>query len=602
MLSSLNLPTKSIAILPFVDMSKGQENEFFGDGISEEIINALTKVSGLSVTARTSSFAFKNRNMDIREIGKQLGVSTILEGSIRIAKQGVRITAQLINVTDGFHFWSETFDRSFEDIFKVQEEISLILADKLRENLGHFHIEAPLNEFPNVSTATYSQFLRGRYHIQKFNAENINTGLQVLLEVIKEAPDFTLPYLSIYEGYSFLGNIGLMPSNVAFSKAKGYLDKAIELEESLPECQYQLANIAFWQEWDLDSTYRYLSKAIELRPAYAEAYTFLSVTMATEQKFDAATTYIETALQLDPFSANNHHWRGCIYYVQEKYAAALPYFEKSLALAPQFVFSQIFLGAALLKLGRLEEGLKKYEQLPANSGADLSRLGGCTLAYAFMGDQKKTASGIKKLRDHLQTDIKERALFFLILIEVTTGNIDEAIDLIRRGVEHRLPMMLMLNIEPLLNPIRSHTVFQTSMHQILGKYEATRLVKKKYAKSSLKQEQANAYRKLLQQVMTSEKPYLDPALSLRQLAKIIDMHPNQLSQLLNEQVKQNFSEFINSYRLEDFKEKAKDPSFHYMTLLALALDCGFSSKTVFNTFFKKKMGITPREYWKQVTE
>lgn len=173
---------KSIAVLPFLNMSPNHEAEYFSDGITEEIINALTKIMGLKVTSRTSSFYFKNKNIPISKIGHELKVSTILEGSIRLSRDKVRITAQLIDVVDDFHFWSETFDRSVEDIFVVQDEISLLIADKLREHLGHFEMGNNLIDIPDIPVTVYQLFLKGRYHLMKLTKEGTETAIAIFSE------------------------------------------------------------------------------------------------------------------------------------------------------------------------------------------------------------------------------------------------------------------------------------------------------------------------------------------------------------------------------------------------------------------------------------
>ena len=271
------LTGKSIAILPFVDMSQQSENEYFGDGITEEIINAMTRVEGLQVTARTSSFAFKNKNMDVREIGAQLGVASILEGSIRMAKDKVRITAQLINVADGFHYWSETFDRSMEDIFAVQDEISLLMTDKLRENFGHFEIEDHLLESFEIPVDIYKSYLKARFLVRQLNKPDGDEALAILKKVIEREPNFPLAYLEIHAVYTFFGLMGLMAAEEAFAKAKQYLNQAIELDENLPECQFQLAQIHLWQKLDLERACQLLIKALQQRPSYADAHQLLAL-------------------------------------------------------------------------------------------------------------------------------------------------------------------------------------------------------------------------------------------------------------------------------------------------------------------------------------
>ena len=177
---------KSIAVLPFVNMSADPENEYFSDGITEEIINALAKIKSLKVTSRTSSFYFKNKNIPIIEIGQTLKVSNILEGSVRLAGKQVRITAQLINVSEDSHYWSETFDRNLDNIFATQEEISQLIAEKLRENTAHFELEEHLAESYQVSPAIYQKFLKGRFLLHRLNMQDLKKGITILEEVIQE--------------------------------------------------------------------------------------------------------------------------------------------------------------------------------------------------------------------------------------------------------------------------------------------------------------------------------------------------------------------------------------------------------------------------------
>ena len=233
--------SKSIAVLPFVNMSSNEEAAYFSDGITEEIINALAKIKELKVTSRTSSFSFKGTNSTISEIGKQLNVSTILEGSIRLSGTMARITAQLIEVETDFHFWSETFDRDLQNVFVVQDEISLIIADKLREHLGHFELEERLVDSYNVPFETYKKYLKGRFHLMKLDYDNTVRAISIFEEVILESPEFPLPYLDINQGYTYMGTMGIIPAFEGFMKAQPFLQKAIELKEDIPETQLNLA-------------------------------------------------------------------------------------------------------------------------------------------------------------------------------------------------------------------------------------------------------------------------------------------------------------------------------------------------------------------------
>ncbi|MFT4667722.1 MAG: adenylate cyclase [Polaribacter sp.] len=590
---------KTIAVLPFVNMSAKEENEYFSDGMTEEIINALAKIKGLKVTSRTSSFFFKNKTISISEVGQELNVSTILEGSVRLSGNKMRITAQLIDVADDFHFWSETFDRSMEDIFAVQDEVSLLIADKLREHIGHFEIGDRLVDAPDVPVEIYKLYLKGKYHLQKMDKPNLEKGISILKEVIEDQPKFALGYISIHQGYTLLGAYGLAPAKEAFTTGQPFLDKAIELNPNLPECQLSLSHISFLQRWDLATTYLHLNKSFEIRPT-VEYYQTMALTLVAEGKFTAAINYVDIALQLDPISSASYNLKGFIFYASEKFEKAIEWYEKSISLNPGFVVSTLYLGQTLLLMGRSKEALVFFQNLPPDKPGDLVKLGGTTLAYAALGDTVQTEAGIAELDALLETDLVERALNFLILCQTILGNQEAAIQLIEQGQGYRLPMMVYLSIEPFLKPLRSVPRFQELMREVLGEKTTFGLTKRKYKQSLLNKDLLEKHQQRLGILMSENKPYLDPNLTLRNLAQTLEIPSNQLSQLLNEGFHKNFAEYINTYRLEAFKSKAADPKQQHLTILALAYDSGFNSKTVFNTFFKKMMGKTPKVYWKEV--
>lgn len=592
---------RSIAILPFVDMSRGLEHEYFCDGITEEIINALTRVEGLEVTARTSSYAFKNTTLAIPEIGASLGVVSVLEGSIRVVDNKVRITVQLVKVIDGFHFWSEKFDRSMDDIFAVQDEISLLIADRLRENLGHFDIEDEIMASYQVPIAVYKSFLKARFLARQLNKPNAEEALAILLKVLESVPSFPLALLEIHAVYSFLGYLGVMPTAQAFKEGDAYLQRAIELKPNLPECQYQLAQIHYWQKWDIARACQLLAKAIQQRPSYADAHQLLGLILISQGNYAAAEHYQDIALRLNPFDASTHYHKGVFYYFQEKYEDALRAYKKSLAIDPDFLFSQVMIAAIFLLQGRLADGLAAYQHLPASSEKDLSKVQGITLAYALQGNAEKVAEGIEQLEKATNTPARGRALTFLILVHSIASDDERALEVMEQAMQERLPMLLLLHHEPLLKRLRSKTEFQDKMKQIFGKEKPLTLrTRKKYKKSPLKKADMDRYKSQLVALMSEKEPHLDPNLSLRSLAQMIPLHPNYLSQLLNECFDKNFAEYINTYRVEAFKERVADPRHRHLTLLAIAFDSGFNSKTAFNSFFKKMMGKTPKKYWKEV--
>ncbi len=593
------LRSKSIAVLPFANQSGAVEQEYFCDGMTEEIIKALSRIQGLKVTSRTSSFYFKDQNIPIPEIGRLLSVSTILEGSIRLAGNQVRISAQLIDVAEDYSFWSQSFDRSLDNIFAVQDEVSLLIADQLREHLGHFELKDQLVADPAVPVAHYQKYLRGRYHILKMGKSDIEVGMQILEDIIAEQEDFALAHLSLHLAYTLLGTIGLMPAQEAFTLGQKYLDRAIELDRTLPEVQLNLSYLAFLQEWNFPKGYEHLQEAFKIRPQ-VEYYQSMASMLVAEAKYVAALNYIQTALEIDPFSAINHHLQGFILYCQEKYPEALERFQQALELKSDFMASRLYLGQTLILLDRAEESLRFFEGLAEDGPGEVLKLSGRTMALAVLKGEEEIAAEIATLEAKRNTELLERATTLLINIYTLLGKKKEALNLIDIGVQYRLPMMIYLAVDPLLKPLRKEARFQTLLQMILGKKSDRYFFPRKYKKSLLDEDLLESYKAKLKNLMEKEQAFFDPQLTLRSLATMMEIPPNHLSQLLNEGFNQNFSEFVNAYRLEAFQQKVADPQYRHLTILALAFDSGFNSKTVFNTFFKKKMSQTPRAYCRSI--
>ena len=579
-------------------MSASEENEYFSDGITEEIINALAKVVGLNVTSRTSSFSFKGTNKTITEIATQLKVSIILEGSVRLSGTSARITVQLIETENDFHFWSETFDRDLNNVFVVQDEISLIVADKLREHLGHFEINDHLVDSYNVPFDTYKKYLWGRFLLMKLDYANTLKAISVFEEVIQESPEFPLPYLDVNQGYTYMGTMGIIPAFEGFTKAQPFLQKAIELKEDLPETQLNLAWICCWQKWDLKQAYLHLNNAISQRPKdnmYLTMANFLTI----EGKLELAMKYLDKAIELSPFTSINIHYKGFLYYMMEQYDKAIPYFNHSLILQPELPFPVVHIGACHLLSGRYEEGLAYFNDLVEDNTGYLAKLGGTCIAHAMMGNISKAEEGISKLESYLETPSSGNALNFLILCHAQLNNLEMALHYLITARENHFPLVLLLPTEPLAKPLHNIPAFNKLINSIIAEsysHEPSR----KYKKSLFSNQELERHKKRLQSLMEEDKLFLNPELSLRSLAQYMNLSANHMSQLLNEGFQQNFANYVNTYRLEYFKVKLQDSQSSQLTLLALAYDSGFNSKTVFNSFFKNKLGMTPKAYWNQL--
>jgi len=593
---------KSIAVLPFVNMSSDPENEYFSDGISEEILNALTKIDGLMVTARMSSFAFKGKQEDIRNIGRQLGVATILEGSVRKSGDKVRITGQLVNVEGGYHFWSKTWDRNLDDIFAVQDEIALEIAENLRENLGHFFIGEHLVNSSTNNLEAYNLYLQGKFHLNKWSFEDAQEAIQLFLKAIEIEPNFALPYSGLSGCYAFIGAFGFMLPSEVFPMARSFAEKALKIDDQLSEAHMGLGLVSLWGDWDLQATYMHLDRAIELNNSNAAAHQFMALTFMADQKIPEAEKEIGTALMLDPMSVQAHFWHAALYRTQRKYDESLLLLDKALSIDPYFQPASITKGFVLASLKRYDESLALFEHIPIGVGKTIHFIGGLGVVYAMMGETDKAMVYYEQLCEQMQTDQVTLAGEFASLINTKLGRLDEAFEILEWGVRLRAGGLICIKGDPFWEELWEDSRYEKLISSIRGDIVIEeKEVEVHYGKSGLQTNEAKKILKKLEICMQKDKPYRENKLSLRELSAHIGVSGNHLSQVLNEQIEKNFYDYVNGYRLEEFKALVKDPKNQQFTLLSLAYQCGFNSKTTFNTFFKKATGQTPSEYFKKVS-
>ncbi|WP_010136705.1 helix-turn-helix domain-containing protein [Ochrovirga pacifica] len=594
------LPLKSIAVLPFVNMSSNSENSYFCDGMTEEIINALTTIANLKVIARTSSFAYKNKNTDLRTVGQELGVVSILEGSIRFQKKRVRITAQLINTTDGFHYWSQNFDRELQDIFQLQDEISLLIADKIRENFGHLDLEDSLVKPPDISITAYQHFLQAKALIAEFNKQAILQGIDLLKNIINDFPNFAQAYVTIHYAYNSMAAGGLMPVEKAFDLGGTYLNKANDLDMYLPEVYHSKGWDALNKNWDFIHAVQHLQKAIQLLPNYADAHQKLFITLILEGNLSQAQTHIQHAYELDPLNDLNNYFMAYNAYINSDAQNTNVYFNRCFEINNKFIVGYSIYALALIHQKRSKHILRLCEQIPPIEGSDIEIKIMQTLAYAAMQHQSKLQVHLDQLQLLLSSDSRERVRFFLIYVYVLLKEDRLALQLIDQGIENKEPLMTLLKVDPLLKPLHRYQKFNQQLQTIFKLSNTHILSEKTTVKKPLSSSLIATYKNKLQTSMEQDQVYLDSSLSLRKLAQKIDLHPNQLSWLLNDCFDQNFNDFINFYRIQHFKKLAVQPGSEQYTLLSLAYESGFNSKSVFNACFKKQEANTPSQWVKSV--
>ncbi len=602
---------RTIAVLPFVNMSSNKDNEYFSDGITEEIINVLAKIDRLKVTSRTSAFFFKGKNIPITEIGAQLKVATILEGSVRISGEKIRITAQLIQTKEDFHFWSETWDRNMEDIFAIQDEVALAVAEKTREHIGHFEIEdAPERKNSNISA--YEQYLKSRSNFYKFQKTAIFLAIDQIQEAVEK--DAACPFYhaskAIYYGY--LGLINAMPKGEAYTISKAAAEKAIDLDATDPEANYALGMVSYFFEKDLDKAHAYVDLALKYRPNYTNALLGGSVLDVLISNNKRAISRVKMAIDLDPLSPTNIYYHAAVLLRMGRYHEALIEINSMLSLVPHHTISYCLKGKILTRLKKYEEAIEHYKAVPISPDKTETYFAGIGIVYATQGDLFKAKEYLSKTIQTAQNFYVASEENAVVIINIYLGNFDLAFEEIEKDIKANKYYLNFYKENPAFNLLLKDsrykifdTVFKTKgtkhqREQAIPSDELPDLPEgKKKKKALLEQNDIDFFRNQLLQHMADESPYLSTHLSLRSLANQIELSPNKLSWLLNNSFGKNFSEFINHYRIEAFKNLARDPANANITILGLAYDCGFNSKTVFNTYFKKETGMTPKQFLNQ---
>lgn len=584
----------TIAVLPFVNMSDSKDNEYFSDGITEEIINALAKIQNLKVTSRTSSFFFKGKNLPITEIGQKLGVSAILEGSVRLSNDFIRITAQLIQVKDDYHFWSDTWDRKLENVFEIQDEVSLLIADKLREHFGHLEINESLVTKQTENINAYEYCLKAKFHENKWNPEDVKIAISYYDKAIELDSNYSDAYLGLAGCYSFLGTTAFMPFEEAWGKTIKYTNQSLELNGQSSGVHYQLSNQAFFIECDYGKSLREIKKAIEINPNNAEAQQFISFLYILAGEREKSSSHLEIALSINPLSEETRFFNAYFHYMIEDYLQSLEMLDQCLSVNNKNIPAHSVKSICLLKLGRYDEVINYFDNIPSEVVLQGDKTGAIGLAYTLKKDADKASNYLKQLIAQSKEENGFAADSYLFMIYAANGDNDKAFEWIANAIENNSPLLLLRYTDPLVNAIKNDprydtfqkTIFQTDQTEASTKQKTVLLNTKKAAEYSAK----------LLTHLSENEPFLNSDLSLRDLAGQIEMHPNQLSWLLNNSVGKNYNEFINTYRIEAFKLKAKNPSNAHLTIEGLAYESGFNSRTVFNTSFKKETGLTPKQF------
>ena len=437
--------TPSIAVLPFANMSQNADDEFFSDGLAEEIINALVQVPGLKVIARTSAFAFKGKNEDIRRIAETLGVTNVLEGSVRRAGSRIRVTAQLILAHDGTHLWSQRYDRELADIFAVQDEIAAAIAGALKLKL------APAPERRMPSLPAYEAYLRYRYYQWRFTPEDSQRSKECLEQALALDPAFALPYVGLADYHLALAAVGLLPSHEAMTRARELAMRALENDPDLSEAHAMLGIVAGVLDFDWPETERRFRLAMAREPISTHMrqwnayFHLLSIGRLAE-----ARRQNERVIEEDPLSQMWHYTGAVSLLALGAEEAALHECRKSVELDPQFWVGWMMLGLIHALHGRHAESMQCAEKAVAGAARAPVAIGLMAAALVNTGRRVDAEPLLDELRSNTPTGPMGLAYFYL-----ARGDMDGAVEWAGKAADQRVASLVTILIRPFESRLRT---------------------------------------------------------------------------------------------------------------------------------------------------
>ena len=466
---SAELPTQqiqsmpSIAVLPFVNMSADAENEYFCDGLAEELLNALAKIDNLKVAARTSSFSFKGKNVNVDEIGRALHVNTVLEGSVRKSGNRMRITVQLVNASDGYHLWSERYDKEMQDIFDVQDEITLAVVAALKLKLLGGERAAVLKRYTDNAEA-YQLYLRGRFFFLKRTPEGFKKAIESFERAIELDFDYALAFAGLADCRTFVGFYELSaPAEISESIREAAF-KSLAIDDTLAEAHTAVAIFKSMYQWDFPGGEKEFDAAIKLNPKYALGHHLRSTNLIVQGLNDEAIRAEGRAIELEPFAAIYNAAMGWYLHLARRYDEAMKQSSKTIELAPNHFFAHWVLGLIYGQVGQLNEAAAELQKaVTLTDGgqaikADLGRI------YAQMGKRDESLRTLDELTEQAKDTYVSAVNIAKIYLGLGDG--ERVIEYLAKACEERAVRLLWFIIDPALDSYRSDPRFQEILRRV----------------------------------------------------------------------------------------------------------------------------------------
>jgi adenylate cyclase len=473
-MTQVSLDRKRIAVLPFLNISPDPNDAYFADGLTEELIARLSTISGLKVIARTSIMRFRGTAKGVGEIGKELKSGTVLEGSVRMAANRLRVTAQLIDATTEEHLWVQNYDRQLEDVFAIQTEVAQKVSDALETQLlseEREHIEKK----PTVNIGAYTFYLKGRYYWNERSRDALEKAIKYFEEAIRRDPGFALAYAGLADSYIVLVDHGHLPRSEGFPKAKEAARKALELDETLAEAHTSLGTILS-REWDWRGAEGEFAKALRSNPNYATAHHWYSIHLLEAGRVDEAIRELTIAEELDPLSPMIRAYAGLVYFAARKYDIALAELDKALELDPNFVPAHANRIDVYCAKSMSEEALAELEWVqPFFQPLSTAMKAEVGSVYAASGRTEEAKRILLECEEASAYEPAEDVnQWALALIHLKLGNKDRALEWLEKAFEARTTTPFLVKLSPHFDEITSDPRFDELLKKTVRSIGATR--------------------------------------------------------------------------------------------------------------------------------
>jgi len=454
-----NNDIQSIAVLPLANLSADPNQEYFSDGLTDELITELTKTSNLRVISRTSVTGFKDSHKSSREIGSELQVDAIVEGTVERVADRVRIRAQLIHAKTDQHIWAESYDRDVSDLLGLEREVARDIAQQIGHRIAQGN--APVTKF---SAAAHEDYLRGRYYWNKRSGAGIRKGIEYFQKAIDQEPRYALAYAGLADSYVMLANWGFAPPAESYLKAKDAALKALELDDQLAEAHTSLAYVNLLYDWDWQGSEKRFRQAIALNPNYASAHHFYSILLMASGRQPEAVAEIRRAQELDPLSLIVNDVVGWIYYEGRQYDQAIQQYNKTLEMDPNYAPALLDLGTAYLRKGDHRNALASFQKAISTGGENSVVLSNLAQAHALSGNRTEALNILKKLESSAtETFVSSWDLSF---IYAALGEKKKALDLLKTAADGHVGWVVRLGVDPAFENLRSEPEFHELVRRV----------------------------------------------------------------------------------------------------------------------------------------